>query len=143
MSSFHILLRRRANFVSFHNFSPFHRDGFITLTYFSMSSWHFHFLQWENFGTFYHKPEPWWFFLRHRICFKRKSRKIMVVTLLHIFLCHLGTFISFGGKTVALSIINRKPWWFYLRPKPPCCQKLCYVSELICRFLGCCGLQVT
>ena len=36
--------------------SPFHRDDFVTLTYFSKSSWLFHNLLWENVGTFYHKP---------------------------------------------------------------------------------------
>ena len=43
---FHVLLSRCANFVSFHNFSPFRRDGFFTLTYFPKSSWYFHNLLW-------------------------------------------------------------------------------------------------
>ena len=31
----------------------------------------------------------------------------------------------------------------WLRPKPPCCQKLCYGSELVRHFPGSCGLHVT
>ena len=42
-----------ANFVPFRNFSAFHRDGFVALTYFSKSSWYFHNILWENDGFSY------------------------------------------------------------------------------------------